>query len=90
VTGATVTKIAYTPDTDASKLASVVFTTTTSLSAGTVASMNITNGGAAVTGSASTCVVKTAVAGETPIECGLTASVAFANFDTVGLTVVTQ
>jgi hypothetical protein len=35
-------------------------------------------------------VVGTATAGETPITCTLTAAVAFADFDTVGLTVVTQ
>jgi hypothetical protein len=90
VTGASVNNIAYTPATDASKLASVVFTSTTGLGTDTAATMFLTNAGVAAPSSASTCVIGAAAAGETPITCTLTAAVAFADFDAVGLTVVSE
>jgi hypothetical protein len=91
VSGAVVTNIAYTPDTDVSKLASVTFTSDEQIT-GATATMGLTNAGVATTGGANTCVVGTWDVPSTsqPIVCTLTAPVLFANFDKVGLTVVSQ
>jgi hypothetical protein len=91
VSGAIVTNIAYTPAADATKLASVVFTSDENIT-GTSATMILTNGGSAVAASASTCVVGAWNAGTTsqPITCTLTTPVAFVDFDKTGLTVVSQ
>src|SRR5689334_10349140 len=56
VSGATVTNIAYTPDADVSKLASVVFTTSNDIT-GASATMGLTLAGNPSTGGANTCVV---------------------------------
>lgn len=85
VSGATVTNIAYTPDTDVSKLASVTFTTSNDVS-GNSAVLGFTLGGTASTGAANTCTVPD---GST-ITCTLTAPLLFSAFDKVGLTVVSQ
>ena len=88
VTGATVNNIRYNPDTDPSKLASVVFTSTTDVS-NTAATMNITSSGTTVASSASTCVYGAFTTTMT-ITCTLTTPVAFTAFDAVGLTIVSQ
>jgi hypothetical protein len=89
VSGATITNIAYTPDTDATKLASVAFTSSTD-STGGAATMLLTSGGAAVTGGESTCLIGAFAAGSQQITCTVTVPVAFTAFDKVGLTVVSQ
>lgn len=85
VSGATVTNIAYTPDTDVSKLDSVVFTTSNDVT-GNAATLGFTLAGSASTGAANTCSVTSG----TEITCTLTAPLLFAAFDKVGLTVVSQ
>jgi hypothetical protein len=85
VTGATVTKIAYTPGTDPSTLAAVVFTTSNDVT-GATATMNLLNGSTAATGGTNTCAAPTA----TTITCTLGTAMPFANFNKVGLTVVNQ
>ena len=91
VSGAVVTNIAYTPDTDVSKLASVTFTSDNEITGGS-ATMGLTNGGTAAAGSANTCVIGAWDVPSTsqPVVCTLAAPVAFANFDKVGLTVVSK
>lgn len=85
VSGATVTNIAYTPDADVSKLASVVFTTSNDVS-GNAATLGFTLAGSPSAGSANAC----AVTSGTEITCTLTAPLLFKDFDKVGLTVVSQ
>ena len=89
VTGATVNNIRYNPDTDPTKLASVVFTSTTDVT-NTAATMYLSNAGAAVASSASTCAYGAFAAGTMLITCTLTAPVAFVAFDAIGLTIVSQ
>ena len=89
VSGTTVNNIRYNPHTDASKLASVVFTSTSDIT-NAAAAMNITNGGTTVGGTGSVCVVGSFSAGTQPITCTLTTPVLFTAFDGIGLTVVSQ
>jgi hypothetical protein len=91
VSGANVSNIAYNPDTDVSKLNNVVFTSDDRIDGG-AATMGLTLAGVATTGGANTCVIGTWDTGTTsqPITCTLTAPVAFAAFDKVALTVVSQ
>jgi hypothetical protein len=86
VSGATVTNIAYTPDTDVSKLDSVTFTTSNDVT-GNAATLGFTLAGTASTGAANTCTI--GVSGKA-ITCILTAPLLFSAFDKVGLTVVSQ
>ncbi len=83
VSGATVTNIAYTPASDVSKLQSVAFTTSNNIS-GASATMGLTKAGNPVTAPNSCSVVGTT------ITCTLTTPLLFADFDKVGLTVVSQ
>jgi hypothetical protein len=91
VSGANVSNIAYNPDTDVSKLNNVVFTSDDRIDGG-AATMGLTLAGVATTGGANTCAIGAWDAGTTsqPITCTLTAPVAFAAFDKVALTVVSQ
>ena len=85
VSGAVLTAVRYNPDTDPSKLASVVFTTSNNVT-GDASTLVFTLAGSPSTGGANTCSVGTA----STITCTLTAPMPFANFDKIGLTVVSQ
>jgi hypothetical protein len=85
VSGATVTNIAYNPATDVSKLQSVVFTTSNNIT-GASAVMGFTKLTAPVT-AANSCVIN---GGLKTITCTLTTPLLFTDFDSIGLTVVSQ
>jgi hypothetical protein len=85
VSGAVLTAVKYTPDTDVSKLASVVFTTSNDVT-GDAATLVFTLAGTASTGGANSCTATDA----STITCTLTAPMPFVNFDKIGLTVVSQ
>ena len=91
VSGANVSNIRYNPDTDVSKLASVVFTSDDRID-GASATMGLTLLGSATTGGENTCSIGTwdAVDTSQPITCTLAVAVDFAAFDNVALTVVSQ
>jgi hypothetical protein len=87
VSGATITNIAYTPHSDASQLASVVFQASNDFVGSTSAVMVLKLGAATATGQANSCLVD-AVAEQ--ITCTLTAPMPFVNFNVVALTVASQ
>jgi hypothetical protein len=91
VSGAKIVNIAYTPDADVSKLASVTFTAGEQIN-GAVATMGLTFEGDPVALSDNDCVVGAwdAVEAEQFIVCTLDAPVLFEGFDKLGLTVVSQ
>lgn len=91
VSGAIVGNIAYNPDTDPSKLASVVFTANGSLT-GTVATMYLDLAGAPTASSTSDCTysANALTPANTDITCLLDAPVLFKDFDGVALTVVSE
>ena len=90
VTGATVSKVVYTPNSDVSKLDSIVFTSTTQIKSSNAATMYLKNGSTATPASGSTCVLGTfgtPTANEQSIICTFTTAVDIAAFDTVALSV---
>lgn len=91
VTGATVTDIHYVPNAgDGTVVDSIEFTSTTDLTGKDVTLTLKTTGGTVVVGTPYTCAVKTAWdATDIVMECDTTGSTRnFADFDTVGITVV--
>jgi hypothetical protein len=92
VTGATVSKVVYTPDTDPSKLASIEFTTTTPIvKTANDAVMTLTTGTTATANGGSTCVIgdpDTPTTGEQLITCTLSGKPNIKDFDTVALSVM--
>ena len=87
VSGATITNIAYTPDTDASKLASVTFTASNDIVGSTTAIMVLKLGTATASGQDNSCSVD---ATANTITCALTTPMPFINFNNVALTVASQ
>ena len=87
VSGATITNIAYTPDTDASKLASVTFTASNDIVGSTTAIMVLKLSTATATGQDNSCSVD---ATANTITCTLTTPMPFVNFDKLALTVASQ
>lgn len=87
VSGATITNIAYTPHTDASQLASVIFQASNDFAGSTSAVMVLKMGSSTATGQANTCAVDAAT---DRITCTLTTPMPFINFNNVALTVVSQ
>jgi hypothetical protein len=89
VTGATVSKVVYTPVTgDPSKLDAVAFTSTTDIKPGNVATMYLKQGSTPTADSASTCTIGAFSAGEQTITCSFTADVDIDTFNTVALSVM--
>jgi hypothetical protein len=92
VSGATVSKVVYTPVTgDPSKLDAVAFTTTTEIQPGNVATMYLKEGSTPTADSDSTCVIAamgTPTAGEQIITCSFTADVDIDTFNTVALSIM--
>jgi hypothetical protein len=90
VSGATVSKVVYTPNSDVSKLDSIVFTSTTQIKSSNEATMYLKNGSVATPGSDSDCVLGTwgdPTANEQSITCTFDTAVDIAAFDTVALSV---
>lgn len=94
VSGATVSKVVYTPVTgDPSKLDAIAFTSTTEIEAGNVATMYLKEGSTETPGSASDCVLGTfgtPTPGEQTITCTFTTDVDIDTFSTVALSVMPE
>jgi hypothetical protein len=92
VSGATVSKVVYTPVTgDPSKLDEVVFTSTTEIQPGNVATMYLKEGSTPTPASASVCVIDAfgdPTAGEQIITCSFTTDVDIDTFNTVALSIM--
>ena len=87
VTGATVSNIAYTPwSSDNTYLDQVVFTSDTDIT-GKTATMTLKSG-TTVVGAAYNCTLGSYTSGHQSVTCATSDHPAFADFDTVGLTVV--
>jgi hypothetical protein len=86
VTGATVSDISYTPSTDNTTLAAVVFTLTTEVTDETV-TLTLKDGGVQVGASPYSCTATTPWAAGSMVFTCATADFPFTDFDAVGLTV---
>ncbi len=87
VSGATITNIAYTPHSDASELATVVFQASNNFSGSTNAVMTLKLGTDPAVGGANSCAVD---ATTDRITCTLAIPMPFVNFNNLALTVTSQ
>jgi acetoacetate decarboxylase len=90
VSGATVSKVVYTPNSDVSKLDSIVFTSTSEITSGNEATMYLKDGSTPTAASDSTCVLGTwgtPTTGEQTITCTFDTAVEIATFNTVALSI---
>ena len=84
-TGATVTNVAYTLASDASKISAVTFTTTTDIS-GKTARLQLRQGSTIV--STHTCDTSGSFTTSMTVPCAITTPADITSFDTTGFTVV--